>query len=320
MKTLAVYHKQLGDTLLLQPALAKLAAQDGVPVGLVTRPGFKDLVSLMPGAVPLHWQETPRVERLFCYDAGDRDAFITLWCRARHKTLMTFSAFYRRFYHPWIFDRIHLQEQGQTYRARYFWDVTPGADAVFEPPQLRTPPLAWNHPELPEAPFILVHPTSAWQRKCWQAEPWREVLTFLRSSAGMPIVLTGGVSEWERGLCARIAEGLPEVLNLGGRTSIREIMAVASRADFVMTVDGFMSHLALAFRKPCVTLFGPTNANHWHLATEWSEALYAGDNPAAKNKRLEAISAERVIECAARWLGQLKQAPTLRRPEPSAGS
>lgn len=320
MKTLAVYHKQLGDTLLLQPALAKLAAQDGEPVGLITRPGFTDLVSLMPGVAPWRWQEAPRAERLFCYDAGDRDTFTSLWCRARHKTLLTFSAFYRRFYHPWIFDKVHLQEQGQSYRARYFWDITPGADAVFEPPRLRLPPPDWNHAELPGAPFILVHPTSAWQRKCWPAEPWREVVAFLRSSAGMPVVLTGGVSEWERGLCARIADGVPEVLNLGGRTSVREIIAAASRAAFVMTVDGFMSHLALACRKPCVTLFGPTNANHWHLATEWSEAVYDGDNPAAKNKSLEAVSASRVVERAGCWLDKLRRAPAPLRPEPSAGS
>lgn len=320
MKTLAVYHKQLGDTLLLQPAIAKLADQDGGPVGLVTRPEFTDMVSLMPGAVPLPWRQAPRVERLFCYDAGDRSSFTSLWCRARHKTLTTFSGFYRRFYHPWIFDEINLQDQGQVYRARYFWDVTPGVTSEFQPPILRMPPRDWNHPELPGEPFVLVHATSAWQRKCWPEEPWRKLLGFLCSSAGMSVVLTGGTSEWERGLCARITEGVPDVLNLGGRTSIRQLMAVASRAAFVMTVDGFMSHLALAFRKPCVTLFGPTNANHWHLTTPWSEALYAGDNPAAKNKSLEALSADIVIECAARWLVKLRQAPIPQRLEPTVGN
>ena len=205
MKTLAVYHKQLGDTLLLQPALARLAAEDGEPVGLITRPGFADLISLMPGVKPVRCQEAPRVERLFCYDSGDRSTFTSLWCRARTKTLLTFSAFYRRFYHPWVFQHIHLQEQVQNYRARYFWDITPGVEADFEPPLLNMPPPGWSHPGMPEQPFILVHPTSAWRRKCWRAQLWREVIAHLRSSTDLPMVLTGGVTEWERGLCAEIA-------------------------------------------------------------------------------------------------------------------
>lgn len=305
MKTLAVYHKQLGDTLLLQPALAKLAREDGEPVGLVTRPGFADLVGLMPNVVPLRWNAAPRVERLFAYDTGDRSSFASFWCRARQKKLLTFSAFYRRFYHPWMFHKIEYQDQRQQYRGRYFWDITPGADAGFEPPRLNTPPPEWSHPDLPQQPFILIHPTSAWQHKCWPAQPWREVLAHLRATSPMPVVITGGTSEWERGLCAEIAAEDASVLNLGGKTSIRQVIAAASRASLVMTVDGFMSHLALAYRKPCTTLFGPTNANHWHITTEWSEAIYAGDKASAKDKTLEAILVSRVTEAAERWLRRL---------------
>ena len=87
-----------------------------------------------------------------------------------------------------------------------------------------------------------------------------------------------------------------------------------------MTVDGFVSHLALAYRRPCVTLFGPTNANHWHLATEWSEAVYEGNDPATKNKSLDAVPAARVIECANRWLEKLKRAPVAPPLAPNAGS
>jgi ADP-heptose:LPS heptosyltransferase len=108
MKTLAVYHKQLGDTLLLQPALEKLARQDGEDVGLLTKPGFSDLVSLMPGVRPLTWRKAPAVERLLCYDTGDRSTWMSLASRARTKHLLTFSQFYVRFFHRWIFSRIHL--------------------------------------------------------------------------------------------------------------------------------------------------------------------------------------------------------------------
>ncbi len=304
MKTLAVYHKQLGDTLLLQPALARLAAQDGEPVGLVTRPGFEDLVRLMPGVVPVHWREAPRVSRLLCYEAGDRSVFISLWCPARHKTLLSFSRHYRKFYHSWIFHDFHLEEQEQKYRARYFWDITPGAEATaFEPPLLNTPPQDWHHPDLPAQPFILVHATSAWKRKCWSARPWQEVIAHLRRGTDMPVVLTGGNSEWERGLCAEIAAGSPGVINLGGKTSLRQVMRIVSQAALVLCVDGFVSHVAMAFRRPCVTLFGPTNVNHWHLATPISEAISTklgipGD------KTAEDTACQDLMSRADRWLAK----------------
>ncbi len=320
MKTLAVYHKQLGDTLLLQPALAKLAAEDGEAVGVITRPGFADLVRLMPGAAPVRWQHAPRVERLFSYDTGDRSTFSSFWSGARQRTLFAFSEYYRRFYHSWVFHHVRYEEQGQRYRGRYFWDITPG-EAPFDLPQLNAPPADWSHESLPRQPFILIHPTSAWQRKCWPADPWREVLAHLRKISSLPVVLTGGTSDWERGLCADVGRDDPEVLNLGGRTSIRQIIAAASQAAMVLTVDGFMSHLALAYRKPCVTLFGPTNANHWHAASEWSEAIFDGDQASSKTKTLDAMPASRVTDAVERWLGTLSgRAPASPLPLPSAGS
>jgi ADP-heptose:LPS heptosyltransferase len=305
MKTLAVYHKQLGDTLLLQPALARLAAQDGEPVGLVMRPGFADLVRLMPGVAPIGWREAPRVARLLCYDAGDRSVFVSLWCASRLKTLLTFSSHYQKFYHSWIFQQFRLQEQEQKYRARYFWDITPGAETdIFQPPVLTPPPASWRHAGLPAKSFILVHPTSAWKRKCWPTRPWQEVISYLKSETGMPVVLTGGNSDWERELCGEIAQGCSDIVNLGGKTSLREMIYTVSQAAMVLCVDGFVSHLAMAFRRRCITLFGPTNVNHWHLTTPHSEAVFAGCDGKG-NRHLANVTSLEMIERINPWLGLL---------------
>lgn len=308
MKTLAVYHKQLGDTLMLQPTLAKLAWQDGEPVGLATRPAFADLISLMPDVRWMPLRPAPVAERLFSYDAGDRSSLVSLWCRARMKHLLTFSDFYVRFYHHWIFDRIHLLNQQQIYRGCYLWSITPGEDkGDFEPSKLNRPPDEWLPIGLPAEPFLLVHATSAWQRKCWPAASWRVAIEHFQQHTGLPVVLTGGTSEWEKRLCAEIAEGMRNVTNLGGKTSLRGIMAVASRANMVATVDGFVSHLASAFRRPCLTLFGPTNVNHWHFASPITCAAYPGSDPgAAKGRKINDISIEAMLERSDAWLHQVK--------------
>lgn len=306
MKTLVVYHKQLGDTLLLQPALAKLAQQDGEPVGLIARPGFEDLIGLMKDVRPLSWKPTPSAERLLCYDAGDRSAFVSFWCRAKVKHLLTFSDFYQRFFCRWIFDQIHFRDQVQMYRGEYFWASTPGdACAGFVPPQLEQPPQEWLPSEVPKGEFLLIHATSAWQRKCWPSSSWRQVIAKMQKVLGLPVVVTGGNSEWERLLCAEIAQGLPGVINLGGKTHLRGIMAVASKASLVLAVDGFVSHLAAAFRRPCVTLFGPTNVNHWHLSTPWACAVYTGDPGAAKKRTMDSITVEHMLSQTEGWLKEI---------------
>ncbi|MCB1275302.1 glycosyltransferase family 9 protein [Prosthecobacter sp.] len=310
MKTLVAYHKQLGDTLLLQPALAKLAWQDGGPVGLATRPGFADLVNLMPD---VHWvplRPAPAVDRLLTYDVGDRSSLVSLWVRAREKHLLIFSSFYVRFYHRWIFDQIHLRNQEQMYRAFYFWSFTPGpVQGQFEPPVLLTPPSGWLPPEVPTKPFMLVHATSAWQRKCWPASMWREAIRNVYQLTRLPVVLTGGTTEWEKRLCSEIAQGMPEVINFGGRTSLRGIMALASSAEAVFAVDGFVSHLATAFRRPCLTLFGPTNVNHWHFNAPTTCAVYPGDEPgAAKGRKITEITVAAMLDKARKWLRRINLA------------
>lgn len=309
MKTLAVYHKQLGDTLMLQPALAKLACQDGEPVGLATRPGFADLISLMPNVKWMALRPAPVAERLLSYDAGDRSAWVSLWCRTRVKHLLTFSNFYVRFYHRWIFDHIHLRNQEQMYRGQYLWLLTPGEDGgEFEPPRLNRPSDGWLPASLSTEPFLLIHATSAWQRKCWPAGSWRVAIEQFQRITGLRIVLTGGTSEWEKRLCAEIAEGMPHVTNLGGTTSLRGIMAVASRAEMVATVDGFVSHLASAFRRPCLTLFGPTNVNHWHFASPLTCAVHPGSDPgAAIGRKIIDISVDAMLERAEAWLREINR-------------
>jgi ADP-heptose:LPS heptosyltransferase len=307
MKTIVVYHKQLGDTLLLQPALARLAWQDGEPVGLIARPEFADLVRLMPGVQFTNWRDAPHVQRLLAYDAGDRSSFVSLWCQAREKHLLTFSSFYVRFFHRWIFKRIHLRDQEQMYRGRYFWSSTPGDEAdSFEQPRLNSPPDDWLPQGLPSGLFALIHATSAWQRKCLSADSWRPMIERVKQVTGLHVVLTGGTTEWERGLCAEITKGLDGVTNLGGRTNLRGIMAVASSASLVLAVDGFVSHLASAFLRPCMTFFGPTNVNHWHLPTPMSSAVFLGSYlGVAKAPQIIDLASESLPYQVEEWLNNI---------------
>jgi hypothetical protein len=69
----AVFHKQLGDLVLLQPALAKLCQHHGAPVECMTRTGHGPLLQLMPGVrfrrgVPLAYRR-----HLYCFDLSQQN-------------------------------------------------------------------------------------------------------------------------------------------------------------------------------------------------------------------------------------------------------
>ncbi|MGB8168916.1 MAG: glycosyltransferase family 9 protein [Chthoniobacteraceae bacterium] len=129
-------------------------------------------------------------------------------------------------------------------------------------------------------PFALLHPGTARLEKFWLTERWVEFATDLRLRHGLDLVLTGGtdplelkqLSELEavRGTHARslspdrlpvAAEGA--VVNLAGKTDLLTLAALVERAALVVSCDTAVVHLAAAFRRPQVALFGPTNPFHW---------------------------------------------------------
>jgi ADP-heptose:LPS heptosyltransferase len=129
-------------------------------------------------------------------------------------------------------------------------------------------------------PFVVLHPGTARAEKFWLTERWLEVAADLRLRHGLDLVLTGGRDPAELAQLAAIesvreqrvhslspdrlpgpAEGA--VVNLAGQTDLLTLAAIVERAALVVSCDTAIVHLAAAFRRPQVALFGPTNPFHW---------------------------------------------------------
>lgn len=108
-----------------------------------------------------------------------------------------------------------------------------------------------------QGPLVCVHPGAAWPTKLWSGERLAVLCGRLRRDFGARIAFTGAPAE--RGCVAGIVERLPApVLNLAGRTGLRELACLFARADLVITLDSGPLHLACAAGAPAVALFGPT--------------------------------------------------------------
>lgn len=94
--------------------------------------------------------------------------------------------------------------------------------------------------------------------KRWPPASFGALAARLQAEKRAQIVIVG--TEQESPLAASIAEELsaPPVI-LAGRTTLRQLAAVISRADLMVTNDSGPMHLANALQVPVVALFGPTD-------------------------------------------------------------
>ena len=110
----------------------------------------------------------------------------------------------------------------------------------------------------PPRPHILLSPGARWASKCWPAEKFADAAVALQKRVGGTYFLVGARSAAADGRA--IAERLGKsCVNLIGRTSLEEVVALVSRADMLITTDTGVMHIADAVGTPVVAVFGPTD-------------------------------------------------------------
>ena len=111
--------------------------------------------------------------------------------------------------------------------------------------------------------FIHLHPASRWKFKCWPARKSAELIDRL-AAKGAKIVMTAAPDQAELSLVEDILkETRSPVLNLAGKLSIKELVAVIGRARLSVCVDSMPMHVASATGTPVVALFGPSGEFEW---------------------------------------------------------
>jgi lipopolysaccharide heptosyltransferase I len=104
--------------------------------------------------------------------------------------------------------------------------------------------------------FALIAPGTVWETKHWSVEGFAAVGRHL-AQRGLRTVLTGAAQDRTRATAiAALCDG---AINLTGETSLGLAAALIQRAAICVTNDSGPMHLAVAFGRPVVAAFGPTN-------------------------------------------------------------
>ena len=107
---------------------------------------------------------------------------------------------------------------------------------------------------LKEGEYIVLSPFSNFRLKEWSLKNWAELINELR----IPAVITGTKSDLEKVkvLKSFLKKG---VVDLTGKTSLRELMGVIKGAKLVIANDSSPVHIANAFGVPAITVYTATS-------------------------------------------------------------
>ena len=106
--------------------------------------------------------------------------------------------------------------------------------------------------------YLACIPGAAWPQKSWPLERYLELFGPGGTGIDHPIVLLGGDGDT---ICDRIAADLPgdSVVNLRGKTSLEDALAVVSGSRLVIGADTGLLHAGEALGVPAVMILGPTS-------------------------------------------------------------
>ncbi|HUD00888.1 MAG TPA: putative lipopolysaccharide heptosyltransferase III [Rhabdochlamydiaceae bacterium] len=112
--------------------------------------------------------------------------------------------------------------------------------------------------------YFLLHPVSRWKFKCWPPSLVAKLITELHQR-GEKIVMTASPDIQELQMIDEILKLVPHVpvLNLGGKTSLKDLGALIEMSRCLVCVDSVPLHMSSALKSPTVVLFGPSSETNW---------------------------------------------------------
>jgi lipopolysaccharide heptosyltransferase II len=106
--------------------------------------------------------------------------------------------------------------------------------------------------------LVALNPSARWPTKRWPAESFAAVGDRLQQQVGVRVVVVGGAED--RPVVEAMMRAMRTApIDLAGKTTMKELIALLRRLQLFITNDSGPMHLAAAVGTPVIVLFGPTD-------------------------------------------------------------
>lgn len=202
---------------------------------------------------------------------------------------------YKRDARSWLLtdDIKRLQENGKfqpTYMADYYLRLCTCIGCQPQSRELelfvsdndfrRAEELFFEHHITTDKPIFLINPGASYgSSKCWSVEGFATVVDLLKERYDCNVLVVCGPGEAELGNKIRCT-AKKEVINLTHEAVPLDVLkALVKRCSLLITVDSGPRHYAVAFKKPVVTLMGPTDPRYTETSYEIGHVIRREDVP-----------------------------------------
>lgn len=306
MRILALQLKRIGDLVLTTPALAVLK-ETGADITLAVHPSTASLLPAIPhcdsavvfrsGWTP--WQQvlTGRFDVVLDFTGTDRSALATFLARAQRR--ITFDWVRKNRLRSLAYNEFVASSVRDRHTVDHYLDLLfpLGVDRAGVPPVLQLPPAVAPSQDR----YAVIHPGTARAEKFWLSDRWAEVARHL-TGRGLRIVITTGPDESERAHAAAIQSAIGnQQTAMEQPPDLCAFAALIRDAALVVSCDTAAVHLAAAFQRPQIALFGPTNPFHWRPRHERAVVISAArpDEPmTAFDPRMKGAPMDRISTAA----------------------
>ena len=124
-----------------------------------------------------------------------------------------------------------------------------------------------------QCPLVVFAPGAEFgPAKRWPAAYFGQLAQLVRrANPDVQIVLLGSPKDSQ--VAAEVIENAPDVMNLAGKTSLTQAIALIARADAMVSNDSGLLHIASAFNRPVVAMYGSTDPNYAPPFSDVAKAL-----------------------------------------------
>jgi heptosyltransferase III len=321
---LVIQLKRLGDVILTTPALSELRKL--YPKAHITLMLDDHSAAIAPAIAEVNevwiynrnasfnlWFDLVRRGFDLCLDftGNDRSALVSFLSKAAQRIGFSFVA--KRAARSWGYTKLVQSPVRERHTAEHYVDLVRSlgdsgpastislrlADSVERSAQTLRREIGVR------GPYFVVHPGAARPEKYWLADRWAAVIRHAQTRLRIPCVITGGNDAAELRHIGDIltqSQDRSMIFNLAGKVDFLLSAGIIRDGAFFTGVDTASAHVASAFRRPELILFGPTNPFHWHPMHESSVVVRAGFaspldhfEPRQKGLPMSELSTETVV-------------------------